>query len=286
MILGIVKKIIGLKRYKSLRKLGYKLKYSIYTTITEDSYRELLIEKMGIKKGDVVFVHSSTGKLNVDFSAFKAIKILREVVGEEGTVLFPCWHFNYRAADYLNDKEHVFDVKKSPSIMGLISELARRNKDAKRSLHPTNSVVAIGKHADYLVQDHHQDIYPNGKKSPFYRINEFNGKVIGIGEPAHLSLSFVHCIEDVLKDDFPYNTREKRVYQGKTIDYDGNELLVDTLVAHKDIQKRNLVPYLKQFSKNEYQAIRKGGSDFFVVNSVPFYKKMEELTKNGITIYT
>ena len=285
MISSLLRKILGPKKFKKFRKKGYEIKFKLYGTIDEEKYRRILEDDMGIQKGDVVFVHSSTGKLNINFSAFKVVRILKDVVGDEGTILFPNWHFNYRAADYLSDESNCFDVRKSPSMMGLISELARRNKEAKRSLHPTNAVVAIGKHADYLIGEHHQDIYPNGKKSPFYKVTEFNGKIIGIGEPAHLSLSFVHCIEDIEPEKFPYKTREDKVYTGKVIDYEGNELSVDTLAADQGIQNRDLVPYLKQFEPEAFKKFKRGGSDYFVVNSVPFYAKMEELTKKGITIY-
>ena len=46
------------------------------------------------------------------------------------------------AAYYL--KRPVFDVRRQPSEMGLLSELFRRRESVRRSLHPTASVCALG----------------------------------------------------------------------------------------------------------------------------------------------
>ena len=171
--------------------------------------------------------------------------------------------------------------------MGLLTEIARRHPKAKRSLHPTNSVVAIGKNAEELLKEHHLSVYPSGDKSPFFKIIEKGGKVVGIGEPAKYSLSFVHCIEDIFEDRFPFLTRTKKVYAGRVVDTGGQEITVDTKAAHEHIGNRDVGKYLtNHFTKEEYQSFYKGGTEYFVVNSLKFYSKMETLTHKGITIYS
>ena len=139
--------------------------------------------------------------------------MLIEIVGEEGTLIFPAWHFNYRAEDYLN-KDLIFDLKRSPSAMGLLSELARRNKMAYRSVHPTTSIVAIGKYAKELTEEHQNSIYPCGEKSPYYKMMKYNAKIIGLGVTSHF-VSFLHCPEDVVITS--YSIHYTKLYDYRTV---------------------------------------------------------------------
>ena len=49
----------------------------------------ILKENLNIKKNDIVFIHSSVDNLNLDFPFYKIINIILEIVGENGTILFP-----------------------------------------------------------------------------------------------------------------------------------------------------------------------------------------------------
>ena len=285
-MLELIKKILGESRFKKFRQWGYRLKFALYGGIDQENFQNFLTAKMELSPGDTLFVHSSLDKLNLSFPKAEVLEILLNIVGDRGTLLFPSWHFNYRAEEYLKDPNNVFDVKKSFSCMGLLTEIARRHPQAQRSLHPTNSVVAIGYRAKELIKDHHLSVYPNGTRSPFYKIMDYNGKVVGLGERAMHSLSFVHCIEDVYQDDFPFPTRPARVFDARVHNFDGILQIVPTKAAHAAIAKRNVLKYLKKyFSSNEVNSFLKGGSPFFVVNSNEFYRKMENLTNQGITIY-
>jgi aminoglycoside 3-N-acetyltransferase len=285
-VLSLLKRLIGEGNFRKLRHLGYRLKFFLNKTLTEVEFENFLKDELNIGSGDTLFIHSSIDKLNISFSAGKVLEILLKVVGEKGTLLFPAWHFNYRAEEYLKDSSKKFNVLKSFSMMGMLTEIARRHPEAKRSLHPTNSVVAIGKYSEELVKDHHLSIYPNGKKSPFYGLLKYGGKIVGIGEPAKFSLSFVHCIEDVYKDRFPFKTRTDEVFNGVVIDYNGNTMEVPTKAAHVNIGSRNVEGYLKNnFNAQEISYYTRGGADFFIADAQKLYSKMEVLTENGITIY-
>jgi len=247
-------------------------------------FRDILVHKLGIEKGKVVFVHSSLGFLNIDFSPFKILGILLDLVGPEGTLIFPAWHFNYRAEDYLR-KDIVFDVKRSPTVMGLLPELARRHPLAQRSNHPTTSIVAIGKNAKEIIADHEKSIYPCGEMSPYYKMMQLNGIIVGLGVTSHF-VSFVHCPEDVLKDKFPIQTRTDEIFTGKVKLPDGSVIQVDTKAAHSNIVKRNVPGYLKKYIPADiFRAYKIKGNYFFKADSVSLYAKIIELADSGITIY-
>ena len=141
----IIYKYLPVNYFKVVRNIYYKLNSMLYPTLNEKQFKTLLINKLGVEKGMVLYIHSSTDKLNIDFSAFRLLEILMELVGEDGTIVFPCWHYSGRAEDYLNNPNAVFNIGKSATTMGLLPELARRHKNAVRSLHPTTSTVSWSK---------------------------------------------------------------------------------------------------------------------------------------------
>lgn len=285
MILGrLILKCMPFSTYHRLRSLYRGMVKSLYRPLSEADFIDILVNRLKIREGDVVFIHSSIDKLNISFSPFRLLAILLDMVGKDGTLLFPAWHFNQRAEDYLKSGK-VFDVRRSPSALGLLSELARRHPEARRSLHPTTSVVAIGKHAETLLKEHGTSIYPCDETSPFYKIMELGGKIIGLGVTTEF-LSFVHCPEDVLKDKFPVRTRTSEIFTAKVKDYAGNILETETLAADKGIGKRDIPGFIRHHipgsSATEFSVRH---NSFFLVDSGPFYKNLVAAAKKGLTIY-
>ena len=278
-------KILSEKSFLKARKLYHKFLHCIYPKLSEKKFRQILTEKIGLKKGDVVFIHSSLENLNPGFSEFLIIDILLDIVGEEGTLVFPCWHFDYRAEDYLK-KDELFDVKKSPTVMGFLPGLACRYEDAYRSLHPTSSCIAIGKYAQEITGDHHKTIYPCDENSPFCKIINYNGKIIGLGVSTY-NLSFVHCAEDIMKYEFPVKTRTDEVFEGKVRDYNGNIISVKTKAAHSQVKYNTIQRYVKKHVPAEIcEDFKVNGIKFFRADAAKLLEKMTELAKQDITIYT
>ncbi len=281
----VIYKYLPIKYFKTARNIYYKLNSLLYPPLNEKQFKMLLINKLGVEKGMVVYIHSSTDKLNIDFSAFRLLEILMEVVGEDGTILFPCWHYIGRAEDYLNKPNAIFNISRSATTMGLLPELARRHKKAVRSLHPTTSIVALGAKAHQLIDEHQFDIYPNGILSPLHKIMQYNSRIIGLGEKV-VSLSFVHVIEDVMKEKFPVQTLYKSPLSGKVIDENKNEQLISTLVPHKNISSRDIVGFFnKHITKKACNSFSNKGVNYFTVNPSELFNQLKELAKEGHTIY-
>jgi aminoglycoside 3-N-acetyltransferase len=268
-----------------LRKIYRASLKKLYSPISEPEFRKILSEELKLSKGSIVFIHSSVDNLNIGFDTFRLLEILLETVGIEGTLVFPCWHFTYRAEDYLRSGK-VFDVHRSPSALGMLSEMARRYPGAKRSLHPTNSIVAIGKNADDIVGSHHLDIYPCGEKSPYYISMQLHGIIAGIGVNANF-MSFVHCPEDVLKNQFPLKTRLDEVFEAKVKKEDGTIEIVKTLAAHPQIKNNDIIGFLKKYIPQSIcKNITIKGNRFFIAHPKELFDSMIELSKENKTIYT
>ena len=268
-----------------LRKIYRSMVKTWYPPLTEQEFRTILLKELKISEGSVVFIHSSVDNLNITFDTLRILEILLETVGESGTLVFPCWHFTYRAEDYLKS-EKVFDVRRSPSALGMLSEMARRYPGAHRSLHPTNSIVAIGKHAASITEAHHTDIYPCGEKSPYYRTMELGGIIVGIGVNANF-MSFVHCPEDILKKQFPVKTRLDQIFEAKIKKEDGSLMLIKTLAAHPQIGQNDIISFLKKYiPETVCRNITIKGNRFFMARTKDLFDSMVDLSMANKTIYT
>ena len=254
-------------------------------TLSRAEFISTLTNDLAIRKGDTVFIHSSMRNLYLDFGKNEILSLLLEVVGEEGTLAFPCWHFNVRAEDYIKEHRIVFDIRNSPSAMGKIPDELRMNPKAFRSFHPTNSVVAIGKNASELVKDHESDIYPCGTQSAFYKLIQFNAKILGIGVTVD-NLTFVHAVEDTMKGNFPIKTRNDEVYSCNCIDSNGNEQIIKTLVASKAISHRDVFGFFKKHVPTSmYRSPKIKNMDFFSLDAPALYNQLKELALKNKSIY-
>jgi aminoglycoside 3-N-acetyltransferase len=78
----------------------------------------------------------------------------------------------------------------------------RRLPDARRSIHIFNSVAALGPDAEYLTGDHHLGKYPWGENSPYARLQQTRGLMVGLGI-IPFGFTPLHNVECVLHRDVP-----------------------------------------------------------------------------------
>lgn len=286
MLKQILKKIVpeSIKRkIKKRKSKNVKDFREALPEISESDFKYILLDALGIRKDDVLLIHSSVDLLNISFPSYKIIQILIEIVGENGTILFPTYPKRNSYETLMSGE--VFNTKKSPSFTGILSEYARRHSKAIRSLHPTKSVVAIGPLAKELTQNHSESPYPYDKNSPYYKIGEYDGKVVGIGVPTTF-LSCVHCVDDILRDRFPVNPYHKVLFKARCIDYNGNERIIDTYAHDMKKMEFDLPNFFDKYVTNDIcKDINIDGMKFFRANFNEMFKKMVDLVDDNITIY-
>jgi aminoglycoside 3-N-acetyltransferase len=90
-----------------------------------------------------------------------------------------------------------FDTKTSRCWTGLIPETLRLRQEAYRSLSPTHSVAAIGKHACELTTGHEDCWTPCGYGSPYYRLCRRGGHILLLGVTLESNTTF-HTVEEVV----------------------------------------------------------------------------------------
>jgi len=251
--------------------------------LTESAFTSIVTGELGLKSGDVVFVHSSIDQLNLNFHTSRILALLQNITGPQGTLLFPTYP-PVDSYEFLRSGQ-VFDVRRSQSYTGVLTEIARRNPKALRSLHPTKSVCAIGLHARELVSAHQCSVNPYDRCSPYYKIMEYGGKAVGIGVSTE-NLAFVHCVEDALQSEFPVAVYHGRLFSARCINYSGEEEIVRTYAHDMNRVNHRTVRFMKRYiSEDVCKDLTIQGMRFFRADSQRLFAAMRELARAGVTIY-
>jgi aminoglycoside 3-N-acetyltransferase len=255
--------------------------------LSERRFADILEADLGLATGDTVYVGSAVDRLHLDFPFYRILGLIRERIGPTGNVLFPAYPNRSPVSSYQYLKDgNIFDVRRTPSFTGLLSEFARRQKGAIRSLHPTKSVVAIGPDAAELTREHPASPYPYDRRSPYRKLVDHNAKVIGVGVWTEY-LSFVYTIDDELKDEPPVRTYHPEVFGAKCVNYEGETVTVETYAHNMTMCVHPDVPgFMRDHIAAEIcEDLIIDGMRFFRADAKRLFDEMLWLAKRGITVY-
>jgi hypothetical protein len=254
--------------------------------LTEEDFTNILAGDLGLAAGDLVYVHSGMDGLNLDFPFYRVLSLIQQVIGPNGTVVFPTYP-NHRMSSYeylLEDK--VFDVRRTPSYTGILTEFARRQRHAVRSLHPTKSVCAIGPAARDLTATHQLSPYPYDTGSPYYKLIAGGGRIIGLGASTNY-ISFGYCVDDALKEKFPVRVYHDRIFAAACLNYRGEGVTVRTYAhdmsttAHPDMPR-----WMKTYvSEAACRDLVVKGMRFFRADAPKLFAEMMQLAERDIIAY-
>jgi len=161
------------------------------------------LRALGIAEGDVVYVQSSLRSLGfVEGGPDAVVDALMEAVGPGGTLAFPTFTIKGGMKETLESGDYIFDPRNAPSTVGAITNAFRLRPGVFRSHHPTHSVAAWGRLARTLTESHLEQGSNFGVGTPFARMLDHNGKIMGLGIN-YASITFYHVYEDLNPDKFP-----------------------------------------------------------------------------------
>ena len=288
-VASIARRILPAELIASLtrtRKRLNRARVSRLPLLSEKVFTDILRDELLLTSGDTVYVHSSVDQLNLEFPFYRVLPLIQNVIGPQGTVLFPTYPNRSPVSSYeylLSGK--VFDVRRTPSYTGLLTEFARRQRNAVRSLHPTKSVCAIGPYAKDLTATHQQSPYPYDRCSPYFKLVEHQAKIVGIGVWTTY-LSFVYCVDDALKQDAPVETYYPEVIAAQCINYQGEVETVETYAHNMSRVIHDIPQFMKEHIPEEICVdIGIKGMKFFRADAQRLFELMLALAKEGITVY-
>lgn len=187
------------------------------------------LRKAGLKPGDVVNIHSrlfAIGSVQgVEVRNIPAVYLhaFQQVIGESGTVVVPTYTTSFGRFGT------PFVLEESPSEMGVFSEYVRRSYQAIRTLHPIQSLAALGGKAEVLAKDHPR--WNVGFDTVWDRMLKHNGKVVSIGILPSRSMSFMHQVEFLACVPYLYH----KILRGEVY-AEGSRIQDDFLMAARYLQ--------------------------------------------------
>ena len=160
------------------------------------------LERLGVRKGDVLLVHSSLSACGrIVGGAQTIIEAIIEAVGPDGNFFVPTFQ---RSECWLNGINKRWDHRPSDScdraseavrwVGTLPLEFMRLYPDAPRGVHLSHSWAGWGKRAAEVLSRQAEDEPPFSDSSCPLVVKDLGGKILLFGSPVGHT-SFVHCFE-------------------------------------------------------------------------------------------
>ena len=244
------------------------------------------LRSLGVGRGDALMVHSSFDSAS-GFTGSPSLFIdaLLEVVGPEGHLLMVSMPYMSSTYAYLQQGK-IFDVRKTISQMGIISETLRRRSGVLRSQHPSHPILAFGPKASWLVADHEKCLYPCGLGTPLDKLAQLGGKVLFFNV-SFFTFTFFHYLEERIKDrlDFPLFFPEP--FEVPFIDFEGNRQVMRTYVYSLEANRRRRPQVLKdELDRQELVKYRRLGNSYLqLVRTEDAIRCLDNMTARGTFFY-
>ncbi len=274
------------------RRLGYRLRQrSDPVTVGRDDLLAAF-RATGLREGDGVYLQSAMSRFGrIEGGPATVVGALEEVVGPEGLIAMPAFPIVGGAQEYLAG-EPVFDLLRTPSRMGAISEHFRTTPGTLRSLHPTHSICARGPRAETIVAGHEHADTPFGHGTPFPRLIERGVRALAFGTGVHV-FTFFHTFEDVRPGGFPLEVYLDRRYTVRCVNSEGVEHDVRTRVhdpALAAVRIDNHAALERRFQGllldgGLLRAERLGRGEILAITAPDLMEELERLLREGVTIY-
>ena len=238
----------GRRRLKSLVRRCESLYLKTFRSFGQEDLLAHL-KAIGLMSGDRVLVHASFDS----FGGFRGtpsdvLMALRRVVGSTGLVMMPTTPFSGLALDYALSGA-VLDVRKTPSRMGILSEVFRRSPDVIRSVHPTHPVAIWGADAKEWSLGHAQAETPCGAGSPYRKLLDMRGRILFLGTGIE-SFTFLHTLEEIYESRLPKSPFTSKVFRLKARDESGAMVSTDTRLFDATVARlrrpERLIPLLQK----------------------------------------
>jgi aminoglycoside 3-N-acetyltransferase len=277
-----------IKRYQQRLRNRVKWYYRVrYGSFSVEELKQDVSSRIG-SDFEILMVHSALDGMAPMFrgSVSGLKQMLIGMCEPDKTLVMPAFFFGGSTFDPVGyyRREPVFDIRRTPSQMGLLTELFRRHPGALRSMHPTHSVCALGPLAGEVAGRHREDAYGCGQDSPFGVMDRHRTIILGLGIEYFRGLTHVHHAEQLLGAEFPARFREETVPMVLN-DGDGGQLAY--LFRMKFFEGERKIERLAKFmDRGELIRWRFHGVPMFAVSASKVTRALVEQARRGVSIYT
>jgi aminoglycoside 3-N-acetyltransferase len=274
--------------YFSLRTKLHPVMRAVYGTFDAAALRDHLLQKIGTDF-EILMVHSSVNHMKPMYTGtpLDLVRMLISFCGPDRTLVMPAFYFGDPAIGgaYATFKERPrFDLRKTPSMMGLATEIFRRSKGVMQSRHPVYRMSALGPLAKRLTQGHEHAGSPSGRGTPFEFMAAHNTRIIGIGKPIQV-MTQVHHVEELMGDDFPVPCAPST---GKGLSMtlvDGDEEIPFELAGRGLLWRFNIWKLRTIMNRESLQEWNFHHVPMFAARAGEVTTALVEAAKRGVTLY-
>jgi aminoglycoside 3-N-acetyltransferase len=222
------------------------------------SFRDIA-DHLEIQKGDVLLVSSDIQRLataaarNAEkFSPESFIMSLQNKLGNEGTLLFPAFNWDFC-------KGIAFDRFKTRCMTGSLGTAALKMEGFERSRHPIYSFAAWGRDRDKIIEMGNVSSF--GGDSPFAYLHKF-GRNLVVDISLRHCFTFAHYVEEQVGVPYRYMKNFTAGYRGR----DGREEIrtYSMYVRRLDINVESVIDPIGD------DLLESGLSAMKIINGVPF----------------
>lgn len=154
------------------------------------------------------------------------IEAMQSAVGPDGTLLIPTFSYSF-------PKGEPFDVRNTPSAVGMVSERLRKLPGVRRTLDPIFSFACWGRLAEELCALPVKECF--GSDSVFAVLHRVNALLVDLGCSMSRGGTFVHYVETAHGVDYRYN----KTFNGTIISADGNARPLSVIYNVRDLSRRS-----------------------------------------------
>ena len=282
MLRRIIESLVGQKRTRTLKAAinGWRTRF-INVLFRYDAERlRLVLHRMGVVETDTVLVHANF-EPDSGFQGTPSdfVEAFVGLLGKKGNLMMVSIPFRGSAYDYLS-QDKTFHVKRTMSMMGLVTEIFRRRDGTARSVHPTHPVLAFGKDSAWITDAHDVCIFPCGSGTPFEKLRQLKGKIlffdVGFG-----AITFFHYVEDLLKDHLTRPVYEDRVFSSGVVGRDGVRREMQTYAFTKGVLRDTATLEREMMRKGKVTVGKVGHSRLLLVTAEDVVSIMTDMVEKG-----
>jgi aminoglycoside N3'-acetyltransferase len=203
------------------------------------------LDALDVTPGDVIFLHTSFSRLRyLGLSPAAFIDALLARLTASGTLAMPSYTWNLDPsarpwkgyADYFA-RQPAFDVRATPSNMGVVPETFRTLDGVRRSVDYWWPVCVRGRLAAEIVADQHHIEHPFGPGSAFARLHDAGVKMLGLGVTLNTT-SLALLTDFQLGSRHPHRVFTETPQRATVTDHDGKAVATRSFWLLPEVVRR------------------------------------------------
>jgi aminoglycoside N3'-acetyltransferase len=232
---------------------------------------EEIFDRLDIRPGATVFVKASRTRLDLDRSGTqRLLDALIARLGPEGTLAMPSFPWPNDQAQLPLGYE--LDLLRTPSRMGLLSELFRMTPGTLRGEHYWWPICARGKFAQHLTAGQLVVRHPFGAGSSARRLLDVPTTIVGMGVTTNYNI-IAHVVDAEMEPRYPRPVFTQEPTWGIVIKPDGTRHRMETLTVPQHV--REIIKPSELIArtglKQHVKSFEHAGAYFWAMDAKTFY---------------